>query len=326
MHEDDFLMEDLPPIEGEKKPKKKDPKLDYLLLQVTACAVLLLAALVIKLAGGSLYAEAREKYIELFEDQTSLSEVMETMAGVFQMTPVEDGSSVPTSGGAASEDEGAPAGGAAGESRTAADPSGVSSGGGASSADETGAAQPASSDSVSSGDPPVAEGNSSAVLKRGEEEDDVANYIFDFSQVQTALRTSDSAANALLAPVSGAVTSRFGYRVHPITGKYAMHGGLDLGAAEGSDIQSAMAGVVKTVAESESYGKYIVVDHQNGFETWYAHCSKLVANEGDRVGRGDVIAKVGQTGYATGPHCHFEVRVQGVKLNPEWLLQLPEAV
>ena len=82
MREDDFLLDDLPPAEGEKK-KKKDPKLDFLLLQVTACAVLLLAALVIKLAGGSFYAEAREKYIELFEDETSLSEVMETMTGVF---------------------------------------------------------------------------------------------------------------------------------------------------------------------------------------------------------------------------------------------------
>ena len=175
----------------------------------------------------------------------------------------------------------------------------------------------------------MAEGSSTAALKQGEEEDDNTSYLFDFTQVQTALRSSGSGgakANALLAPVSGTVTSRYGYRVHPITGKYTMHGGLDLAIDEGTDIQASMDGVVKTVAQSESYGLYIVVDHQNGFETLYAHCSKLIGKEGEKVGQGDVIAKVGQTGYATGPHCHFEVRVQGVKLNPEWLLQLPEAV
>lgn len=325
MHEEDFLMDDLPPIEGEKKPKKKDPKLDYLLLQVVACAVLLLAALIIKLVGGGFYAEAREKYIELFEDQTSLSEVMETMAGVFQMTPVRNSTSSLPADGTTSGDGAASA--ASGTSAGSSSGSAASTGGDASSQPpESGAAEPASSGGAATGDPPVAEGDSTASLKQGEEEDDVANYIFDFSQVQTALRTAGGGANTLLAPVSGTVTSRFGYRVHPITGKYAMHGGLDLGADEGTDIQSAMAGVVKTVAESESYGKYIVVDHQNGFETWYAHCSELLAAEGERVKQADVIARVGQTGYTTGPHCHFEVRVQGVKLNPEWLLQLPEAV
>ncbi|MCI8361345.1 MAG: peptidoglycan DD-metalloendopeptidase family protein [Clostridiales bacterium] len=330
-------MDDLPPIEGEKTPKKKDPKLDYLLLQVVACAVLLLAALVIKLAGGGFYAEAREKYIELFEDQTSLSEVMETMAGVFQMTPTGDDSSNPPAADgstSAAGPSGAPVSQPAGEDAAQPLESGTQgpenstsqppeSGGQVTSEDGT---EPPAAQPASSGDPPVAEGGGSAALKRGEEEDDVTSYLFDFSQVQTALRTSDSKANTLLAPVSGTVTSHYGYRVHPITGKYAMHGGLDLGAAEGTDIQSAMAGVVKTVAESDSYGKYIVVDHQNGFETWYAHCSKLLASEGEQVRQGDVIARVGQTGYATGPHCHFEVRVQGVKLNPEWLLKLPEAV
>ena len=93
MQDDEFLMDDLPPLEGEK-PKKKDPKLDLLLLQVTACAALILIALVIKLVGGGFYAEARDKYVELFEDQTTLSEVMETMGGVFQMTP-SGGSSDP---------------------------------------------------------------------------------------------------------------------------------------------------------------------------------------------------------------------------------------
>lgn len=335
MREDDFLLDDLPPAEGEKK-KKKDPKLDFLLLQVTACAVLLLAALIIKLAGGSFYAEAREKYIELFEDETSLSEVMETMTGVFQMTPA-DGASDPAGTSETSAPASLPADSslpAAGEDSSVA--SGGEAGDAASGEEEGTTSAPASApaageDTTTSGGtvqtdtPPVAEGSSTARLKQGEEEDDVTNYLFDLGQVQTALKSPGSSGNQLLAPVSGTVSSRFGYRIHPITGKYSMHGGLDLAADEGTEIQASMDGVVKTVAQSDSYGMYVVINHQNGFETWYAHCSKLLAEEGETVRQGDVIALVGQTGYATGPHCHFEVRVQGCKLNPEWLLKLPEA-
>ena len=329
----DHMMEDLPPVRG-KKQKKKDPKLDFLLLQVTACVALLLAALVIKLVGGGFYAEAREKYIELFEDQTTISEVVESMAGVFQMTPEEEPAS--SEGGQSSSQPAAVAPGASSSAPS------VSSGDSAADQPDSSGAPASSQEGVSSGasseadaetsaapdgaTPPVADGGgATASLKRGEEEDDVTSYAFDLDQARTVLPTAGSRSNSLLAPVSGTVTSRFGFRTHPITGAYSMHGGLDIGAEEGTGIQAAMDGVVKTVAQSESYGLYIVVDHQNGFETWYAQCSKLLAQEGDQVERGEVIARVGQTGYATGPHCHFEVRVQGVKLNPEWLLRMPEA-
>lgn len=112
------------------------------------------------------------------------------------------------------------------------------------------------------------------------------------------------------------ITSDFGGRSDPITGVWSNHGGTDIAAPNGTKIISANDGVVIFAGWHNSYGNYIIVDHGGGIATLYAHCSKLLASEGQAVLRGDPIALVGSTGYSTGNHLHYEVRVNGVRKNP----------
>ena len=123
-------------------------------------------------------------------------------------------------------------------------------------------------------------------------------------------------------PVMGTLTSPFGYREHPVEGEERFHYGIDIGAASGTDIGCFADGTVTAVGESSSYGKYVTVAHQGGFSTLYAHCSRILAASGDQVREGDVIAQVGETGIATGPHLHFELHKGGEYLNPIYYVSL----
>ena len=125
-------------------------------------------------------------------------------------------------------------------------------------------------------------------------------------------------AGARLAnPVPGApVTSGFGYRVHPIYGTSRLHAGVDFGAPEGTAIRAAGAGVVVSAGWMSGYGNTTVIDHGGGLATLYAHQSAMGVSGGQRVSQGQVIGRVGCTGACTGPHLHFEVRVDGTPVNP----------
>ncbi|NPV89747.1 MAG: M23 family metallopeptidase [Firmicutes bacterium] len=113
------------------------------------------------------------------------------------------------------------------------------------------------------------------------------------------------------------VTSEFGYRSDPFTGERRGHTGLDLGAPIGTPIRTALDGTVQFVRYTTTgYGYHLAVDHGGGFVTLYAHCSKILVTEGQAVKAGDVIAQVGSTGRSTGPHLHFEVRINGEMKNP----------
>ena len=123
-------------------------------------------------------------------------------------------------------------------------------------------------------------------------------------------------------PVMGTLTSDFGYREHPVQGEERFHYGLDIAAAAGTEISCFADGTVTAVGESSSYGKYITVSHGGGFSTLYAHCSRILAASGASVKEGDAIAKVGETGVATGPHLHFELHQGSQYLNPIYYVSL----
>ncbi len=112
------------------------------------------------------------------------------------------------------------------------------------------------------------------------------------------------------------ITSKFGYRIHPIFNTKKLHRGIDIGAPQGSNVLAAEAGVVLTAGYNGSYGNYVTINHGGGFVTLYAHNSKLTVKAGDKVSKGQVIAKCGSTGNSTGPHIHFEVQVNGSLVNP----------
>lgn len=136
---------------------------------------------------------------------------------------------------------------------------------------------------------------------------DYTEYPLDFSHV---------------VPVSGTMTSDFGYRDHPVYGETLFHYGIDIGAASGTKIRSFADGVVTSTGLSDSYGNYVKVLHADGISTFYAHCSKILVKDGQVVEKGDAIARVGMTGTATGPHLHFEVRKGDSILDPNHYVAL----
>ena len=119
-------------------------------------------------------------------------------------------------------------------------------------------------------------------------------------------------------PVYGNITSYFGYR--SIFGSYSYHGGLDIAAPHGTGIAAADGGTVifagRATGSNWSYGNLVIVDHGNGKQTYYGHCSSVLVSAGDHVYQGQTIARVGSTGRSTGNHCHFEVKINGTSVNP----------
>ena len=140
-----------------------------------------------------------------------------------------------------------------------------------------------------------------------------------------ALLVSSSANKKFLptlAPVEGGwLSSSFGWRIDPFSGQKSFHEGLDFPSEPGTPIVAAASGKVVFADTQAQYGKMVEIDHGNGLVTRYAHCSMLFVREGDMVMRGQRIAAVGSTGRATGPHLHFEVRLNGVAQNPARFLQ-----
>ena len=119
-------------------------------------------------------------------------------------------------------------------------------------------------------------------------------------------------------PVPGytRITSKYAMRVHPITGQYKLHTGVDIGAPAGSNFIAANDGIVVKAEYNAAYGNMVIIDHGGGISTLYAHGSEILVQLGQSVKRGESILKVGSTGYSTGPHAHFEVRINGVTTDP----------
>lgn len=129
---------------------------------------------------------------------------------------------------------------------------------------------------------------------------------------------SNYIGGTLAWPVPGytKITSEYAMRVHPITGVYKLHTGVDISAPMGANFISANDGIVVKAEMNSAYGNMVIIDHGGGISTLYAHGSEILVTVGQSVKRGDAILKVGSTGYSTGPHAHFEVRINGVTTNP----------
>ncbi len=126
----------------------------------------------------------------------------------------------------------------------------------------------------------------------------------------------------ICVPVSGTISSPFGYRINPITKTFSFHSGLDIAADEGEKIKAAYYGTVSRVSYDDTSGNYIELTHSDGLVTRYLHCSEIIAEEGMVVRRGETIALVGSTGRSTGPHLHFVIEIDGKKVNPLYVLDV----
>lgn len=146
----------------------------------------------------------------------------------------------------------------------------------------------------------------------------VARYSGDNT---AAISNVGGSSSGFIKPSDGGVTCPYGPRIHPVTGVNSIHTGVDFGASYGSPIVAAKAGVVTTATYNTAYGNMIIIDHGDGTSTLYAHASSFVVSVGQSVSQGQTIAYVGSTGYSTGPHLHFEIRINGQHVNPLPYLQ-----
>ncbi len=119
-----------------------------------------------------------------------------------------------------------------------------------------------------------------------------------------------------IKPVSGSITSTFGTRVHPIYNISLFHSGIDISASEGTRVETTGDGIVAFSGYDKGYGQKITINHGYGYKTIYAHLSKSLVRQGQKVKRGDIIALSGNTGVSTGPHLHYEVQKDNIKVNP----------
>lgn len=135
-----------------------------------------------------------------------------------------------------------------------------------------------------------------------------------FSTSSNISQSGPSLGISLIKPVTGTISSRFGARSRI---RSSVHTGLDIATSNGTPIKVAASGTVTWAGYKGSYGNLVVVTHSNGVQTYYGHCSKLYVQAGQTVSQGETIAAVGSTGNSTGPHLHFEIRVNGVAYNPQ---------
>lgn len=135
-------------------------------------------------------------------------------------------------------------------------------------------------------------------------------------QVQAGQKLAPRKRHTFRAPVAGPISSGFGMRVHPILGDARMHTGIDFAVGTGYPIKAAGPGIVVWAGPRGGYGNAVIIDHRNGLATLYGHQSRVNVAVGDKVSTGQVIGFVGQTGLATGPHLHFEVRELGDPVDP----------
>ena len=138
-------------------------------------------------------------------------------------------------------------------------------------------------------------------------------------QVREGLRRRLTGKNInprFILPVRGRMSDGYGYRIHPVLKRRRLHKGLDISAKSGTNVRASANGQVTFSDVMGGYGKLVIIQHVGGYETRYAHNSKLLVNKGDRVRQGQKIAQVGSTGLSTGPHLHFEIRKGQMVLNP----------
>jgi len=130
------------------------------------------------------------------------------------------------------------------------------------------------------------------------------------------VRYSGHSDGRFMRPVNGRLSSTYGSRIHPITRTRRFHNGIDLAASSGTSIKAAGAGKVIFVGWKNAYGKTVIIDHGSGWSTMYGHCSSFSVSRGQTVSKGQTIARVGSTGWSTGPHLHWTVYKNGSAVNP----------
>lgn len=271
-----------------EKAARRPRRGGVLAVQCIACAVLVLLALLLRAAGGEAFAELRRR----FNDGVARNELLSALAALWDGDPESAVSGVlreQNDGIADAPESSAP------DSSTPSNDGGTSGGGAAESGDAPSAASTSPSAAQTAGFAPPAGAAAVALTVRG----------------------------LPVPPLpSGTLTSGYGYRTDPLTGARAFHRGVDIAAPAGTPVAAMLFGRVAAVGESGSLGHFIRIDHGDGVEVLYAHCSRVLAAEGAVVRAGETVALVGSTGRSTGAHLHVQVSAAGTVFGPARLVPL----
>lgn len=272
-----------PSRSGRERRKGTAGGMQLLAVQSVACVVVVLIALLMRLIGGGAFDQLRQNFNQAMMDNS----VINTLAAWFgPLTGGGDTSSPESGGGDASEP---------------------------------------SSDVPSQGDASIPSGAvsvSDSSLGTGGQDLPVTEKKAFYAPEGATFAELKINLPAALPLDAGTVTSYFGYRENPTKGGESFHQGLDIGAPEGSPISAMYYGRVSETGESAGYGNYVKLDHGNGIEVLYAHCSEVLVEQGVFVRAGETVAKVGSTGDSNGFHLHTEVRVNGLCYDPAFIIPL----
>lgn len=261
------LLKNRTTILNPRSQTQTDPDPDGSLLSGAA------GGLWVKFIGGDVYSAVKEKYTSLFESNVSVGEVLDAMTRKLNISGGENLASSDTSSDTTAVNAVVSADAASSDSASAA----------SDSAKDENNFLPINSVPVES-------------TTSSEEEAKAVGLSLDAS-------ASNGGINEMTVPVTGTITSGFGYRTHPIYGTYLFHSGVDIGTESGTPISAALSGTVETAEYSSSYGYYIILSHSDSVKTVYAHCSELLKIVGDTVSKGETIALVGSTEYLPVPIC-----------------------
>ena len=165
-------------------------------------------------------------------------------------------------------------------------------------------------------DPPAVPAAGTVIMVSDYSGDELPN---NYTMDQLSLGELDT-----VTPVVGRLNSEYGYRDHPINGRYQFHGGVDIGGQIGDPIAAFAAGTVEYIGEDDSYGQYLQIDHGNGVKSFYAHCSRILVSKGQTVALGEKVAEIGSSGVSTGPHLHLELKYVKMHLNPAYYVNFLE--
>lgn len=271
-----------------EKAARRPRRGGVLAVQCIACAVLVLLALLLRAAGGEAFAELRRR----FNDGVARNELLSALAALWDGDPESAVSGVlreQNDGIADAPESSAP------DSSTPSNDGGTSGDSAAESSNVPSAAGTSPSAAQTAGFAPPAGAAAVALTVRG----------------------------LPVPPLpSGTLTSGYGYRTDPLTGARAFHRGVDIAAPAGTPVAAMLFGCVAAVGESGSLGHFIRIDHGDGVEVLYAHCSRVLAAEGAVVRAGETVALVGSTGRSTGAHLHVQVSAAGTVFGPARLVPL----
>ena len=277
-----------------KTPKAGASGWQLIAVQSISCVAVILIALIFRLIGGSAFAQLRQSFNESMMSNSFVA----TLAALLDS---------PGSSGGESD-------GGTGESTTA---------GGGSTAPTSSGTTTAAGETTAGGGTTVTTAPTAAAAAGG---DDLAVSEPEVLYAPEGATFAPLAINRLAEkPVpSGTITSYFGYRENPTKGGISFHQALDIAAETGTPIAAMYFGIVKEIGENGSYGKYVLLNHGNGIEVLYAHCSEILVQKDAVLRAGETVAKVGSTGDSTGSHLHVEVRVNGVAYDPAYVIPADE--